>query len=75
MPDTNETIKRKGKSTDLQNNVNNNSSKLRFIKLLKPTSISEKTIKSKIFCTLDLPLFTVGNNFELRLIIKSGPKS
>ena len=75
MPDANETIKRKGKSTDCKNSVNNNSSKLRYIKLLKPTSISEKTIKWKIFCDVVLPLFTVGDNFELRLIIRSGLKS
>ena len=75
MPDANETIKRKGKSTDCKNSVNNNSSKLRYIKLLKPTSISEKTIKRKIFCDVVLPLFTVGDNFELRLIIRSGLKS
>ena len=55
--------------------VNNNSSKLRYIKPLKPTSISEKTIKSNFFCDVVLPLFTVGNNFELQLIIKSGLKS
>ena len=55
--------------------VNNNSSKLKYIKPLKPTSISEKTIKSNFFCDVVLPLFTVGDNFELRLIIKSGLQS
>ena len=70
------TAARKGKSIDLQKKkVNNNSSKLRYIKPLKPTSISEKTIKSNFFCDVVLPLFTVGNNFELQLIIKSGLKS
>ena len=62
----------KGYQPICKNSVNNNSSKLRYIKLLKPTSISEKTIKWKIFCDVVLPLFTVANNFELRLIIKSG---
>ena len=65
----------KGNQPICKNSVNNNSPKLRFIKLLKPTSISEKTIKSIFFCDVDLPLFTVGDNFELQLIIKSGLKS
>ena len=77
------TAARKGKSLILtlffqsfaKKSVNNNSSKLRHTKLLKPTSISERTIKSIFFCDVDLPLFTVGDNFELRLIIKSGLKS
>ena len=39
----------KGNQPICKNSVNNNSPKLRFIKLLKPTSISEKTIKSIFF--------------------------